>query len=269
MRTHHQHNQFHFGDCALHLNFLRRLALAHSDHRFEFSGHLCHLPQLNEIVEDVPNISLLDIEKVGPMGIGVWKNEGGYWERSPHRWDFVAFHLDWFQHLSRRMGLPSPIRTRDDLLFDYPALQREVLPGMEFDVLVVNSNPQSAQFLDYQREDSMDEMIWALISQGLRVITTKPVQVWPSTCVGLVPPCTLNYGLTCSQIGALSNRVPHHVMVSTGPSWGTFNVFNRDTTKTRLLFIGNGETVKPTADTINCATFTEGMRLLREKGLIE
>lgn len=64
----------------------------------------------------------------------------------------------------------------------------------------------------------------------------------------------------------MANRIPVHIMVSTGPSWLTMNVFSKPTY--RLLMIGNGEKVDLDGQTVNCKTIAQAMDELKRAGLI-
>jgi hypothetical protein len=238
MRTIQLFNAFHLGDGFANLHLLRYLALRHPEMAFEFYAHQCYLQEFVCFTEDVPNLTLFDLERgAPPKAIDGWKQSENFFASHPLRNDYAAFTKRHYRRLIRKFGLNDPA---PGLLFDLPCLAQEVGYEIDFDVLVVNSNPQSGQFLDYTQEDSLEPMVRALMDRGHRVITTKPSrpygEIFQSSGVDLLPNCTQDSGLKCWQIGALSNRIPVHIMVSTGPSWLTFNTFSNPTY--RLIMSG-------------------------------
>lgn len=268
--TFESYNDFHLGDNLIHLNFLRRLAIKHPDHQFRHWLQPCHIEPLRAIA-DVPkgNLELASLE--GEMAVdgsmekrpanarNVWKNAGGFWEGHKLRNDWANFHVAWFALMAGEMGLQSPIADTMDLLLDYPA----IVSGLDvprFDVLFVNSQPCSGQFLDFDTAHCMDPMINALVENGLKVVCTQP------TPCGA--PCTRDWGLNITQIGSLSLTVPYHVMVATGPMWTTFNIWNTLTTKLRLLMLGNGERLNMPVPIEQVSTKDQAWKALERHGLL-
>ena len=224
------HCDFHLGDNLAHLHFLRRAAKARPADEFVHFAHECHIAQLREAVQDIPNIHLEPFEGHVAGSRDVWKNAGGFWERHPHRADYALFYLDWFRVLAAEMGLPPLFHWREDLLFDYPSIRDTVLPPVapeSFDVLVINSRPCSGQFRAYDSVDCMDGLIYSL-AERWRVVVTQPTQV-PGV------PCTMDWGLSVTGVGRLSLNCPRIIGVATGPMWPTFNVWNRETVHKRII----------------------------------
>jgi len=263
--THYSYNEFHLGDSLIHMHFLRHLALENPGHKFVHHVHPCHISQLNEVIEDIfPAVRLWPLdgtEANNPEFRNVWKNAGatvtdggpapnyvpGFWEKHPLRNDYAGFYLAWFQYLAAEMGLKSPFNNREDLLFDYPKLQEKSNKGLlercrgfnRYDFLVVNSQPSSGQLMAYNTTEYLTPLIEELAERYV-VITTQPIKPTRPT---LNIACTRDYNLSVSEIGILSNFTDHLIMVSTGPSWCTFNKFNQDSVKLRVLLLGNGERV--------------------------
>lgn len=224
MITHRVYCEFHLGDNFAILRLLYHLAKLHPDHQFEFYAHLCHLPEFVPLVEDTPNLNLFDLERGIPEGaINGWKNAEDFWASHPLKNDYAAFTRRYYRRLTRKFGLQDAI---PDLLFDFPCLNEPTVT-FEYDVMVVNSNPQSAQFLDYTHEDSLEPMICALREKGHRVFSTK----FSPNANG-----TADF-MRCAQIAQLANRIPIHIMVSTGPSWLTMNKWSQP--KYRLIMCAN------------------------------
>lgn len=232
--------RFHLGDNLAHLHFLRALARRRPDERFIHFVEPCHLDQLGEVVADLPAIQLRGLLEASAPVIDVWKNAGGFWQDHPQRNDYAAFHLDWFAHLAERLGFPRVFDRPGDLLFDYPALDRlkrlrfisrRARNGWDlFDVLVVNSQPCSGQYREYDRVDFLDPLIRELVDAGHSVVVTQKSEV-----PGVV--WTGDMHMSISDIGLLSRRCTHHLMVSTGPSWPTINLWNAEREGVRCLLL--------------------------------
>lgn len=262
--THRSYCEFHLGDNLAHLHFLLHLAQAYPSERFVHAVHQCHFDNLFEVVGfEQSNVELVTLEEAkNDLGANVWKNAGGYWESHPLKDQYGPFYLDWFRECARRMGLESPFHEVRDLLFDYPALLRRpnAMPPQPVEVLFVNSRPCSGQLMSYDHVDCLDEVIAGLVRAGRRVVVTQPTKVtgvW----------CTMDHLLTITEIGHLSLNAEHLVMVSTGPSWPTFNVWNVERVKTRVLLLER-ETVELAPRTVHVRRVGDlGMRL-RELGLL-
>lgn len=270
---HHTHCDFHLGDNLVHLHFLRKQAIANPSDIFRHYVQPCHLEQLREAIEDLPNIGLYDLGLRPDDSINAWKNAGagidtfGFFERHPHRAEFAEFHIEWFEHLSKEMGLGLVIYQPSDLLFDYPAICKNIyrrLPenarNSAIDILFVNSQPCSGQCLAYDDVNYFDPLIEEL-SKRHSVMVTQPS--------GLANiPCTTQTEMTVSEIGALSRAVQYVVGVATGPIWPTFNIWNQQTVRRRIVMLGNGERLNLGAN-VHQVTNREEMRAaLVEAGLL-
>ncbi len=266
--THRTHIALRLGDNLAHLHFLRALARAYPDHKFLHYAHQQYLPNLIEVVSDVTNIQLADLESVDDgsssdywsmkphqllRSVDAWKNADGRWERDEHRNDYSNFMFRHFCGLACRMGFS--FVPPESFLFDYPALQRYKYP--EFDCLIVNSAPQSGQMPKFNPEQ-MDALVAELVRKGLSCVTTSPT-----------PHCfsTIQKMMTVTQIGALSRFCKYIVMVSTGPSWCTFNVWTNQSCKFRLVMNGD-ERVNIAANTEHASTVAEARAVLRVRGIL-
>lgn len=244
------------GDNLAHLHFLRGVAKAHPSIQFEHAAHLCYIPQLVELTADLPNINLRDLRYVNrKQAINSWKNRGKFWERHELKNDYGAFMLDWFRELAREMGISSPFREEADLAFDYPAIKD--FAAERFDFLVINSEPMSGQW----RSMDLSEVDRLAVDLSLhhKVITTRPVQPFI--------PCTQRTNVTITGIGGISRFCRSIVMVSTGPSWATFNIWNRKSVELRVIFIED-EKINIAPNTVNTNSVGIAREILREKGFL-
>lgn len=288
----HTHNRFHLGDNLIHLHFLRHLALRYREHTFTHAAKESYLGQLADSIEDVKNVRLVGLEAMergpGCGWINSWKNAGcemaldgpftpGFWDTHPRRSDFSSFHLELFGILARQMGLESPFREPADLWFDYPKIRdsrscarilgeipRDRSGPWAFDFLVVNSVPLSGQVRAFRSDpDHLTPLIEELAAR-YRVIVTNPL----NRPAGASPiRCTQDYGLSLTGIGTLSLHCPYLLMVSTGPSWTTFNVWNRRTVKLRVVLL-EAEQLNLGGNTAQATTRDAARAILAEHGLL-
>jgi len=255
---HRTHITVRLGDNLIHLQFLRALAKAHPDHRFEHAGHVAYLGQMLELTHDLPNVELYPVEYVRPGSIDAWKNAGQFWERHPLANDWANFHLEFFRKLAGEMGLVSPFTKPADLLHDYPALLKKEPICTPFDFLVVNSKPCSGQLTGYDSAQ-MDWLIGEL-AQKYTVVCTQKTRISGVTC-------TADHGFSVTAIGSASLFCKHIVMVATGCAWPTFNVHNLQSIQTRVILLEN-ERVELAPNSVHVESVTGAQRILKEKGLL-
>ncbi len=258
------HNAYHLGDNLVHLHFLRKVALDNPDRKFVHAAQWQYLKQLNDLVVDIPNLSLTDFNYLTPKdSIDAWRGANGLWYQHSERNDFVKFHVDhWFPHLAYMMDVRNPIRTGKDMLFDYPAIKTVgLLPELfklPFDVLIINSQPSSGQFASFNNYD-LSDIALNIKDKGLSVISTSTMTV--------NVPCTSHCNVSVSGIGYLSLHCHTILMVSTGPSWPTFNIWNQESVKNRIILL-DSERVWLSPNTIHCQRIEEAAEILKESGLL-
>jgi hypothetical protein len=271
------HNGYHLGDNLVHLNFLRKVALANPDRSFVHAAQWQYLPELQPVVADVPNIKLSDINYMTPpSSIDSWRGTQGFWYHHEDRNDFVKFHVEsWFPYLARRMGVENPVMKPEDMLFDYPALKNAKLPpefGKPFDVLVVNSAPGSGQFQGFDQYE-LGLLAVKIARKTLKVVATAEMpnlgtwmlsntSEWTES-----PLISSRFNLNCTQIGALSLLCHTILMVSTGPSWPTFNIWNQDSVKLRVILL-DSERVNLAPHTVHYSKVEEAAEILKGAGLL-
>ena len=256
---HFTHCKLRLGDNMAALHLLRKLAQKYPGHEFVhacFLDYFAQRVQLGEMIEDLPNISLIPMGAQPPESIDTWKGQEGLWYNHPLKNNYVAFFLDFYALLAAQMGLESPIKCGLDMLFDYPAIQKDICNGQEWDFLVVNSAPMSGQFKGFSQAE-MDYFTVDLTGR-YNVITTSPV--------GNIP-CTRTQGITVSGIGNISLHVKYIVMVSTGPSWATFNPWNLKTVQKRIILLTT-ERINLTPNTVHVASVEQARVELEKAGLL-
>lgn len=266
--TYETHN---LGDQLIFLHLLRSLAKANPSRVFWHFTHEHHLAQLNEVIQDLDNVALFKLgsdqwEEYQHRAINVWKNIGGtgkndgFWERSKNRWNWSAFTLEHHQHIAGLLRLRSPFTVRENLLFDYHALNPHGGGGTYFyDFLVINSEPCSGQFGPMKQHGSgyLDDLVKQL-AKRYAVITTEPVK-------GVE--CTRDTKKSVTDIGKLSTMCRNHIMIATGPFWGTMNTTNHhySADRKRIVLLDNGESLNMPGIT-QCSDLNEVMKIAKQEG---
>ena len=235
------HCALRLGDNLAAVHLLRKFALAYPSEQFLHVCYSMFLPQLAPLVVDVKNIQLRALETVSnpcaidwqrrplnPASIDLWKNAAGFWETHALRFDYGQVMVAHAHRVGAQLRLESPVRCTRDLLFDYPALRPESPPCEPFDFLVVNSQPLSNQLPAYDA-GQFEELI-AMLARKYHIVTTQP-------CCHAVT-CTQDARLSVTQIGQLSQFCKFIVMVATGPAWPTFNIWNFNSIKLRVILSG-------------------------------
>lgn len=258
-RTVYTSNLYHLGDNLIFLHLLRALAKSHVSLPFVHFCHGCNIGQLQDVVEDLPNILLEPFES--PLwpehereAIDTWKNAEGFWEGHAHRWDWSAFTLAHHAWTAARMGFVSPFTCREHLLFDYPALGGMPARGFTFDFLIGDSEPSSGQYSEWadHSRNPLESLVRALEEKGFNCIRTSEAKKSPSSSI--------------SKIGQWSLAYRHHIMVANGPFWPTMNVHNHHAHegRRRIVLLDNGERLNmPGIE--QCATVDEVMQIAMEE----
>lgn len=266
------HCALRLGDNLTHLHYLRAIAKPRQQDLFFHFAHQNQLPQLVEMVADLPNVNVKALEhvadpeernhwKLRPIAslnsVDAWKNAGGAWERHPDRMNYDKFMLLHFAELTRKLGIDgaSPFTKPSDLLFDYDALR--AYNAKPFDVLVVNSPPQSGQLKCFSPEAATD-LVLALKKAGRSVVTTHPVQ-------GVS--CTQFSMMSVTAIGSASQFARVTVGVVTGPMWPCLNVYSVAAGNKRILLCDEDVTLGA-PNTICVRSFEEAATQLAILGLL-
>ena len=218
--------QWHLGDNLILLHFLRKMSERYPDVEFRHALNPEYLRQCNEVVHDLSNIRITSLPdtRFSSQPIDGWKGADGFYFEHPKNQEYGAVFVDFFAGMARKMGLQSPIQNTEMLLFDYPALTRDVL-AQKYDFLVVNSVPLSGQFRDYE-ETRFNSLLNRIQENGFSVITTKKVE-------GV--DCTLDFRLSVTGIGNVSLHSHFLLAVVTGSMWPCMNIFNNYRHERKIL----------------------------------
>jgi hypothetical protein len=187
----------------------------------------CNLPQLREVVADLPNIILAPFEtelwrQHEHESVDMWKNHDHFWENSRFRWDWSQFMLSHHDWTAARMGLLSPFKVREHLLLNYPALEiqakgvHDQLDAGEWEhtheFLIGDSLPSSGQYREWadHTKEPLKELI-SKLQETHTVLLTSELQKNPSTV---------------TYCGRVSRVCRHHIMVANAPFFATLNTTN-------------------------------------------
>tara|TARA_R110000868_G_scaffold338199_1_gene598956 strand:+ start:521 stop:1366 length:846 start_codon:yes stop_codon:yes gene_type:complete len=259
-------NAYHLGDQLFTLHYLRAQAKAHREIHFAHAAPATYLPQLAPLTAGLPNLSLSSLALLPSYHLhaplNTWLGAAGWFYGQPDRHDFVAIYLRHFANLSRALDLPSPFTTARDLLFDYSALApaTTAYTGLR-GILVVNSAPQSSQFQGFSH-DGFDRIIAQLHAAGHTVYTTAPSRTRGALC-------TLDLGASVTDIGRLSaDHITAIIGVPTGPMWPTFNIWNADAIKLRLLLLDTERVDILPESTVHANHLSLVPEILKDRGLL-
>lgn len=220
-RTHHFFNQFRLGDCLWTCHWLRKVALKYPEEKFVFYCKHEHHWQASPLLENCPNAELRDLVQTPAGAINTWINAHN--EFPPPHSNLTRFLTDIFDRVAAMAGLESPIKTRQDWLFDYPGIANSRLGEKpEFGWLVVDSDPQSGQF---RFDRGAMNLLKLRLRREHKVISTKEA-------------LGDGYGWSITDFGALSMRAENILMIATGPCWTTFNAVTESRLKNRIMLEG-------------------------------
>ena len=217
------YNQFRLGDCLWSYHWLRHAALANPDDEFEFYCLDAHHWQLAPVLEGV-KVRLRPLSNYYGGGVNLWINADGYYP--PKDRDLVAFLCGMFALVAAKAGIRPVLTERAQWLFDYPALISSTIPINDSPIqkiLLVDSPPQSGQFAF--DGSAFARLTAKLSAQGHAVFCTNESKPFRSV----------------TEWGALSMICDYIIMVSTGPSWATFNALTEATVKERFILLHDKE----------------------------
>lgn len=259
--TFHTHCDLRLGDNLAAIQLVRKLAQQHPEHHFKHAlnvDYMGQMAQLYDVICDLPNITVASNHWTRPSdSVDLWKGQNGFFYQHPKSEDYVAVMLDFYALSCARLGLPCPITSAKDMLFDYPALLKSNHLSQPFDWLVINSPPLSGQFPNYNA-DTLERIIKGLRWRGYSVVTTaKTRESYGQTC-------TVDHNLTATGIGNLSLHCKYILMVSTGVSWPTFNIWNQESVKLRIILLER-ERVELSPNTVHCNSAGLAHELLHEQ----
>ena len=130
-------------------------------------------------------------------------------------------YLDYFQLLSKEIGVHCPFTKVDDILMNNPSILERAHKDIpeDFDILLVNSRACSGQ---YKKPASTFDTFVDRLKDRYKIIVTRHLDSGAA-------PCTLDYGLNLMQIGNISTKVKYVIAIATGPIIPCLNKWSIDT----------------------------------------
>lgn len=215
------YNKWHLGDCLYTIHYLNKLIQQESDLSVIFYCKLEYHYELKYWIES-DKIILYDIkDNIPDHAFNTWIGEDDYyWKNITPTFNnnFDLFYIEYFNILSKKLGLQNPIITPDDLLFDNPEINHpNEFPS--FDYLIINSEGNSGQV----DEDAVKNLNYFVTSRlkDYRVITTSPINNNID--------CTRYYNMTLFDIAQLSLKTDYIIGIHTAPMLPTLNCYTINT----------------------------------------
>lgn len=249
-------SQCGLGDCLLHAHWMRAAMKANPGVRFGFFVREEILGEIWDALHGVDRV-LAPLQHAPSDSIVVPLHAADM----PHGMDltdFVGCKVWQYQRISEVAGLRPALLGRNEWLMDCPEILRPSILTHDFDVLVINAEPRSGQWMGYYPAD-LGSLV-ADLRKKCRVVTTHKAP-------GVDCLVTDHYALSVAQIGNLSLHCRAVVAVATGPIWPTFNIFNRDRNLLRVVLIDR-ERLDFGLPVEHCATVERAKEVLASNGFI-
>ena len=216
-------NNYHLGDCVLQTHFLRKVCEAYPDLRFICYIQPAYFKEIQAQIGTFQDRILLEpLPKKPSDAINGWAGsvrlQGG---KRGRVFLINERHQAFFNIVSERMGVQNPIDSKCGTVIDNEKILEKTDPDLECDMLIVNSQPKSGQFIFHPNEFNGKISEW---KDKYKIVTTGK-----STVKDI--PCTLDYGLNLLQIGYLSTKAKYIIGIATAPLINCFNKWNIDTVK--------------------------------------
>ena len=251
------YNELHLGDNIIHLNYIKRLTDLYPNLEVIHYCNQAYCRQLISLFSDCRSIQILSLNLKRKSAINCWIGDRDYFYKSANRFDWVSFHLEFFDYFSNILNVENPIKCSHDLLLDCPSLNGLNSKLPEFDFLIINSRPESSQIVDFNT-NFFDDLSLKLHNKGYKVITTHPNSFNMST---------IEMEFNLLEIGQISSHCKAIIGVPNGPAWPTFNVFNCQTVKFRIFWL-SVQSLKLTNNCFSISSPDEIMNLLLQARIL-
>ena len=252
------YNYANLGDNIFHIHYLNKLIQNNDDIEIEYLVKTTFIDELNLHIHYNDRIKLFSIEEKKPelcvpMNINNIKSshedyinswigsDGFYYEYVKNKTiNYLdVFYYEWFEHLSKKINLPTPIKSNMDMIYTHPSLETKT---DKYEILFNNSYPMSGQFNKDEIVD-FDEII-KIFNEKYKIITTRKIDNID---------CTLDKNLNLVEIGQLSKNceiiagVNNSVMIPTlnnlsiekTKRWFIFDTYNTFSFNDRIVHIKN------------------------------
>jgi hypothetical protein len=206
------YNEYHLGDCVLHLYFCRKL-VDYNQSQINFFVHQQYITELNfHILGYENNIHLKPLQDKPIDAINSWIGTDGLYYSHPESWDYNNFYLFWFFELSKKLNIPIIVY---DMISDYlPIIQN--VPEDSWDILYINSQGFSNGFI---YDDDKYNSIAHKLSSEYKILTTQKIDGYE---------CTRDYNWNLIQIAGAAIKCKYVIANHTSPIHLCFNKWSID-----------------------------------------
>lgn len=230
------YNEYHLGDCVLHLYLCRKLVSVHN-----VMIHFYVKPEyLNElrfhIIGYEEQIILYDISFKPTDSINCWIGSENYYFNDINSYDINNFYIRWFRYLCKKIDIECCI---DSMLCDYDEIQRNI-PTDSWDILCINSMGFSNGFGD--NSHSFRNVLNQL-SPTYKILTTQKLEKFE---------CTRDYDWNLIQIAGASTKCKYVIANHTSPIHMCFNKWSIDNIKQWFI-----------VDIRNTFSFTDNINIIK------
>lgn len=225
------YNPYHLGDAVFQIHYLNKLIDKFSDIKAIFYTSDSHHNELLKLIneQNKKKIELVDIKYQSNNAICSWiGTDNFYFDKYRNVMEYVPYekmYVEWFNLLSKKNGLETPIKTEQDMLIDSSSILLENQLSRNCEILFINSIPKSNQY-DYNKSE-WDKFIISC-SEKYKCVTTLHVN-------GSIP-CTIDYNLSLSDIGNISINCKYIIAIHTGPIICTFNKWSIEKVNKWFIF---------------------------------
>lgn len=224
--------KFHYGDNILNLKFFYNISSILKEnnimiHYYYDNNQIKNRVELDRYV-DKETLRLDVLSNCPSNAVELWM---GMDINGISHADFDVYFRHFYTQILQALHLEdkgidvSLYQKEDYLLSIYSGLDDSF---KNIDVLVLNSEPQSGQFL--YNKDEMDQ-ICKKLSKKYKIVTSSPVDE--------TIPCTMRSGLAIQDIGAISTHTKYIVAVYSGPITGCFNQYSKEHIKKWIFLLRN------------------------------
>lgn len=234
--AHYWYNIYGLGDSVFNMIFFNLI----EDHIIADNILFCYftkneyIQQLTQFIKPglVNHVQLFSLDQTPEHSIHAWINNpyfGYTFDCSLINSQYYNdFYLQFFRHVLQKLTINANIQSilysDNDLLVRANAIPPEFKP---VDVLILNSNPCSGQYNNYNK-GTWDKYIQHLNSNSkLKIVTTTKVE-------GVL--CTFDQNMTIKDIAALSIHAKVIIAINSGVFPGLLNVHTMESVKQFYIF---------------------------------
>lgn len=231
------YNDWHLGDCVLHLYYLRALEDYGYEHTYDFYVRPEYISELQTQITGYKNIRILPRQYAPSNSINSWINVNNYFFNDILSWDYNNFYIRWFGYLSEKIGLINPVKS---MVCKYKEIINNI-PKDSWDILYINSEGFSNGYIYNKMQ--YDELA-NLLEKKFKILTTHKIDGFE---------CTRDYNWNLLQIAGASINCKYVIGNNTSPIHLCFNKWTLPNIKKWFVL-----------DARNTFTFNNNIEIIQE-----